>query len=51
MLHLLFASLFIVILANVVAAVVVSSTAKRLRMLTLGRIVPRRLALRSEEQT
>jgi hypothetical protein len=41
MLHLLFASLFIVILANVVATVVVSATAKRLRTLTLGRVMQR----------
>jgi hypothetical protein len=51
MLHLLFASLFLVILANVIATVVVSVTAKRLRTLTSGGVVQRRVALRSEEQT
>ena len=41
MLHLLFASLLIVILANVVATIVVSATAKRFKALTLGRVMQR----------
>src|SRR5262245_19210738 len=41
MLHLVFASLFIVILANVVATIVVSATATRFRRLTLGRALQR----------
>ena len=53
MLHLLFASLFLVILANVIATIVVSITAKRLRTLTLGRVVQRRVACaqRSKRET
>jgi hypothetical protein len=39
MLHLIFASVFVVIVANVIAVIVIAATLTRLRRLTLGRAI------------